>query len=235
MNAASPRISAILPVFNGERYLADALASAREQTLPPAEIIVVDDGSTDGSAALAVAGGARVIRQPNAGVAAARNRGLAAAAGDFIACLDQDDVWPRDRLAALAAAMAAHPEAGIVSGRIRVLDRAIPGRRWSAVGDRELPVALNLGAALIRRSVFDAIGGFSGSVGSADDIEWYGRARDLGVRILQLDTVTLLYRWHGGNTSRDFPRLAGDIVSALKVSLDRRRRLPGAPGDERRP
>jgi glycosyltransferase involved in cell wall biosynthesis len=229
MSRSTPRVSAIIPVFNGERYLAEALDSIRGQTVPPAEIIVVDDGSTDGSAALVRAAGVRLIQQPNRGVASARNRGLAAASGDLIAYLDQDDVWPTGRLAAQLAALERHPDAGILSGRIRVLDRPIPGRPWSATGDRELSVALNLGAALIRRSVFDTIGGFSESMGSADDIEWYNRARDFGARIVQLETVTLLYRWHGTNTSRNFPRMAGDIVSALKVSLDRRRQLGSAP------
>jgi glycosyltransferase involved in cell wall biosynthesis len=223
-----PRISAIIPVFNGERYLAHALASVRGQTLPPAEIIVVDDGSTDGSAMIAVAAGARLIQKANGGVASARNHGLKAATGDFIGFLDQDDVWPSGRLADQAEALAQHPAAGIVSGRIRVLEGTIPGRRWSNVGDRELSVALNLNAALIRRAVFETIGPLSESLGSADDIEWYNRARDFGVRIHQIDTVTLLYRWHGANTSREFSRLAGDIVSALKVTLDRRRHRGGA-------
>ena len=233
MTEPAPRISAIIPVFNGERYLAEALASARGQTVPPAEIIVVDDGSTDGSAAIARAAGVRLIQQANAGVASARNRGLAAAAGDLIAFLDQDDVWPADRLAAQVDALRHHPDAGIVSGRIRVIGGAIPGRPWSATGDREIPVALSLNAALIRRGVFDAIGRLNEAIGAADDIEWYNRARDLGVRILQIDTVTLLYRWHGANTSREFPRMGGDLVSALKITLDRRRRLRGA-GDEGR-
>jgi len=100
-----PRISVIIPVFNGERFLGEAIKSALSQTLPPYEILVIDDGSTDGSAQLAESFGppVRVIRQENRGEAAARNRGIDAAQGDWIAFLDCDDVWKPEKLALQAA------------------------------------------------------------------------------------------------------------------------------------
>ena len=95
-------ISCIVPVFNGERYLAEALDSILAQTWRPLEVIVVDDGSTDGTAHIAAGYGAEVsyIHQANAGPAAARNRGLDAARGEFIAFLDADDLWHKDKLSA---------------------------------------------------------------------------------------------------------------------------------------
>lgn len=101
----SPRISVVIPVFNGERFLSDAIASALSQTLLPYEILVIDDGSTDGSTRIAESFGppVRVIRQENRGEAAARNRGIEAAKGDWIAFLDCDDIWKREKLALQAA------------------------------------------------------------------------------------------------------------------------------------
>jgi len=95
------RISVVIPVFNGERFLGEAIRSALSQTLPPHEVLVIDDGSTDGSAGLAESFGppVRVIRQENRGEAAARNHGIEAAEGDWIAFLDSDDVWKPEKLA----------------------------------------------------------------------------------------------------------------------------------------
>jgi glycosyltransferase involved in cell wall biosynthesis len=95
------RVSVVIPSFNGERYLGAAISSALDQSLPPLEVIVVDDGSTDGSAGVALSFGPRVrlIRQPNRGSAAARNAGLFAAKGSWVAFLDQDDLWDPAKLA----------------------------------------------------------------------------------------------------------------------------------------
>ncbi|MGQ9503351.1 MAG: glycosyltransferase family 2 protein [Thermogutta sp.] len=105
MTSKSPRISVVIPVFNGERFLAEAIRSALAQTLPPYEILVVDDGSTDESAELAESFGppVRVLREENRGEAAARNCGIEAARGDWIAFLDCDDVWKPEKLALQAA------------------------------------------------------------------------------------------------------------------------------------
>jgi glycosyltransferase involved in cell wall biosynthesis len=219
-------ISAILPVFNGGRYLEEALRSALDQSLPPSEVIVVDDGSTDGSAEIAESFGdpVRCIRQGNIGVAGARNRGLAVATGEFIAFLDHDDLWPRTKLEVQVAALRANPDVGIVSGHVRYLGGALPGRPWTEPGSRETPGTGYLQAAVIRRSVFDRIGVLNEDVGgAADDLEWMMRARDLRVRRLMLNDVTLLYRWHGDNTTANIEASAAGQLKAVKRSLDRRR------------
>ena len=105
VSCESPRISVVIPVFNGERFLAEAIQSALSQTLSPCEILVIDDGSTDGSAYLAESFGppVRVLRQENQGEAAARNRGIESAMGDWVAFLDCDDVWKPEKLSLQAA------------------------------------------------------------------------------------------------------------------------------------
>jgi hypothetical protein len=116
-----PKISVLVPVHNGARFLAEALESAHAQTLRPLELIVVDDGSTDAGAEIASALGATVIRQPNQGTAAAVNTARAHARGDLLALLDADDVWPRDKLARQVAALG---DAGLVYGDLTVIDAA---------------------------------------------------------------------------------------------------------------
>jgi glycosyltransferase involved in cell wall biosynthesis len=107
--ALDPRISVVIPVFNRERTIGRAIASALAQSRPPAEIVVVDDGSTDGTAGVVAAFGDRVryVFQPNAGASAARNHGVKRASAPWIAFLDSDDHWLDDHLARMAEAIAA--------------------------------------------------------------------------------------------------------------------------------
>jgi glycosyltransferase involved in cell wall biosynthesis len=107
----SPVISCIVPVFNAERYLRETLDSVMGQTYRPLEIIVADDGSTDATASVVAAYGDRVryLLQPNGGPAAARNLGLRAVSGEFVAFIDQDDLWNPEKLARQMARFQAHP------------------------------------------------------------------------------------------------------------------------------
>src|SRR5262245_7589054 len=107
-------ISVVIPTYNAAAFLAEALESVRAQTRVPAEVIVVDNGSTDASAELAEAAGARVLRLERPGVSRARNAGIRAATQQWIAFLDADDLWQPDKLAAQWQAVAGCPEAGIV-------------------------------------------------------------------------------------------------------------------------
>ena len=102
MNSSKPLVSVIVPVYNGEDFLVDALASIRQQDYCPLEIVIVNDGSTDGTVELAATLGQDInwIQQQNNGPSAARNAGLATARGEFIAFLDADDLWPPGKLQA---------------------------------------------------------------------------------------------------------------------------------------
>src|SRR5215203_2881736 len=112
-------VSAIIPVYNSERYLAEAIESVLVQTYPSHEIIVVDDGSIDGSAQVAKRFGSavRYVFQRQAGVGAARNHGVELAEGRFFAFLDADDLWTKDKLQLQLAAFAADPELEAVFGQ----------------------------------------------------------------------------------------------------------------------
>jgi len=114
--ARGPKVSVIVPVFNAERYIQASLASVLAQTYDDYEIIVVDDGSTDGThgAVRAMAGPVTYVRQPNQGPAVARNTGIAASRGAFICFLDADDTWLPDKLALQVAMLEARPDLGLI-------------------------------------------------------------------------------------------------------------------------
>ncbi len=118
-----PRVSVIMPVFNGESYLAASIGSAAAQTLPPFEMIVVDDGSSDGSVALAerleTPFPKRVLRVANGGQSRARNIAAGMAGGDYLAFLDHDDIWHREHLARLLAPLEADPGLGSILFTLR--------------------------------------------------------------------------------------------------------------------
>jgi glycosyltransferase involved in cell wall biosynthesis len=113
---ARPLVSVVVPVYNGEKYLRQAIDSALGQTYQPLQVVVVDDGSTDASPTVVASYGerARSIRQPNAGVARARNAGLAAADGELVAFLDQDDWWLPEKVARQVECFQANPDLGLV-------------------------------------------------------------------------------------------------------------------------
>src|SRR5436309_14667644 len=123
MDHSKPLVSVVIPVYNGERYLADAIQSVLDQTYRNFEVIVVDDGSTDRSAEIAKRFGeaVRYVYRTNGGVCKARNAGIAAARGAYIAFLDQDDLWLHDKLAAQVAYLDSHPEAGAVYCQCQVM------------------------------------------------------------------------------------------------------------------
>jgi glycosyltransferase involved in cell wall biosynthesis len=227
---ATARVSVVIPVRNGERFLSEAIASVRRQSRAPLEIVVVDDGSTDGTAALAGTLGAdvRLVRQAPAGVAVARNRGVAAARGDFVAFLDCDDVWTDGKLGAQVPILLAHAEIQVALGYTR--------RMWTpdgAPGDVRLTgpeMALHLGAALIRRSLFERVGGFDQAMAPSEDWDWFMRVRERGFLVVVHPEVTLHYRRHGGNMTNDEPAGRAALIRMIHRSIGRRRSQAGDPG-----
>lgn len=219
-------VSAIIPVYNGERFLADAIKSIQEQEHPGIEIIVVDDGSTDGTARIAKSLGenVRYFHQQNSGPAVARNSGLALAKGNYIAFLDADDLWPPGKLHAALESLEADPLVDAVIGRSRFLQLA--GEGSSATGYEEVlkpRVFMQMGSMVIRRRMFEKSGSFDTTLEYSEDIDWILRARDHGMILETMDEISLLHRLHSGNMTGAVGRGQLQLARVLKRSLDRRR------------
>lgn len=222
-------ITTIIPVYNGERFLAEAIRSVLEQTLPPDEVIVVDDGSTDGSAAI-VAGLARTssppiryLYQQNQGAAAARNRALTVATGALIAFMDADDLWLPDKTRQQVAVLAAHPAADVAWGdaitfggesveKARAVGKVIPAH----------PMFL-LQSMLVRRTVLDQVGAFDAQLRIGEDVDWLLRAIDQGVKFVLHRDLAVYYRRHEANLTADRDAARRSFYTMFQQAIRRRR------------
>ena len=219
-------LSVIIPCRNAAPYLAATLASARTQSHPPDEIIVIDDGSTDASAAIAAAvPGVRLYRQPPLGIGAARNAGLERAGGTLIAFLDADDLWPRDSLQCRLRALAAEPALDGVCGQVeQFLSPELAGQAIFAVPAQAMLARL-AGAMLLRRRVFDRVGRFDAALTLGETIDLVARIAAAGLLIGAIGEVVLHRRIHGANTVLTQRAGQRDYLKILKAGLDRRRAL----------
>ena len=227
-----PQVSVVMPMRDGERYLADALHSVVEQTTPAAEVLVVDDGSRDASPSIAAKFGhpVRVLRQGREGLAIALNRGIAEASGDAVAFCDSDDICTPHRLERQVNALVRDPECSIVGGLVQqfVSPDAIEATKGLRVDTRPTAVALN-GSLMVRAEVFDLVGRFDTSLQTSVGIDWISRVRSFGLRVTLIDDVVLLRRVHGRNlgvVSR--AQKHRDLISVVRAH---RRRMHGT-GDE---
>jgi glycosyltransferase involved in cell wall biosynthesis len=219
-------VSVIMPVFNGERYLAAAIASVLAQAYTPWELIVVDDGSADASARIARnEPAARCLVQRNQGNGAAKNTGLAAARGEFLAFLDQDDLWLPGKLSAQVAALRQHPAAGFTTGRMAYFfEPGVSRPDWvPAEFLTEPPPAWLPSGLLIRRAAFDQIGQFDPTLPLCNDLDWLARARDAGLAAVVTPAVVMRRRVHGGNVSYRAAERARELARIVHGSTRRKR------------
>lgn len=234
-----PQVSVVIPVWNGERYLRQAIESILAQDFADFELIVVDDGSTDGSAVLAESfmsdNRVSVRRQINAGVVAARNAGLQAARAEYVAFLDADDIAKPERLTKQVAYLRSHPEVAVVGSHITHFDDHHGVLRTQCFPDSPVEVAraLETGnplaqpAVMLRRSAALAVGGYREAFKhGAEDY-------DLWLRIVEkhplanLPEALTLYRVHPGSlTHRRRPE---QTLAALIAACAHRRRVAGMP------
>ncbi len=221
-------VSCVIPVYNGERFLAESLQSVMAQSHPVDEIIVVDDGSTDGTREVAGRFGGRVtyVYQANAGPASARNRGIASASAEFIALLDADDLWRTDKTTIQLARFQAQPSLVACTARMENF--------WSTEVEHELAqlqdgrlteIQPNLGSSFMaRRSLFEKIGLLDATLKHRDIQELIVRATDSGLAIEALADVLVRRRIHDANISRHRSD-AGDLeLLAIARSRMLRRR-----------
>lgn len=226
-------VGVVIAAYEAAAWLGQALDSVLAQTVPPVDVVVVDDGSTDATAA--VAGGygppVRCVRQANAGIGAARNRGIEAVAGDAVLMLDADDLLTPWSIAARVAVLQSRPEIELVFGHERRFQRMLDGA----------PVALGPllashvpGSMLIGRDAVQRVGAFPTAVHVAEGLDWLLHAREQRIGEATVEEQVLWRRVHGANNSVRHRAQMGEFAHALKASLDRRRAAARqAPEDDR--
>jgi glycosyltransferase involved in cell wall biosynthesis len=207
----APAVSVMMPVYNTERYLAEAVESILAQTFADFELIVIDDGSTDGSGAIleryaARDGRIRPTRRPGRGTTPTRNEILAQARGEFCAVMDSDDVALPGRLERQVAYLRAHPECVAVGSRVLLIDPdGAPLRTMVRHMTHEEIDAVHMGGAtgsaichpttMLRRAALEAVGGYRDEYDLAEDYDLYLRLAEVG-RLANLPEVLLKYRRH---------------------------------------
>ena len=222
-----PLISVIIPVYNRVAFIAEAIESVLNQTYEPIELIVVDGRSTDGTAETIerYAPRLRHIDQENAGAAFARNTGIAAANGTFLAFLDSDDIWLPHKLERQMETLQANPTADVVFGHAEQffdpsVDEAFKARINATA---EVIPAQSAVAMLIRREFFHTIGNYNTDVLTID-VEWYGRLLEHKPNIVMLPDVVFRRRIHHNNmTLRKQKSISADYLKVLRQKLQRSR------------
>ena len=227
-----PLISCVVPVFNGERFLGEALDSILGQSYTCTEIIVADDGSTDSTTAVLDRYGprVRVVRQLTAGPASTRNLGLRAAIGEFIAFLDADDRWHPEKLTLQMETFRHEPELEACVTHAQMFWEASLAEEAEQLRDhpRAAPVpGFATTTLLARRAVFDRIGKFNTALWFSDATEWFLRAREQGVVFALLPQVLVFHRMHENNLTRRRSQASRqEFAKIVHQSLLRRRGAP---------
>lgn len=212
-----PRVSVVIPAYNAEAHIGEALASLRAQTCKEMEVIVVDDGSSDRTSDVVTQGfpEVRCIRQANGGASSARNKGVQEARGEWVAFLDADDAWHPDKLRAQLALMARHPAVRLC----RTLGSETPLTDVEPIadGDDGLPVHerteslaptlmnpyFTTSTVMVRRDAFLSVGGFDSKLKIAEDIDLYLRILVGAPSVLLLKTVAVYKRPVPGSLGDD--------------------------------
>jgi len=222
-----PLVSVILPVYNGELYLDFALQSIFEQEYDPFEVIVVDDGSTDNSADIARSyKDVRYIYQPNQGVASARNSGISMVRGEFIAFLDQDDLWTSNKLRIQVEYLLKNPDVGYVISKVKTFLE--PGTELpqgiTKVHLMTDTAILIIGSLVARKDIFERVGYFDTSYHLADDLDWFFRSKEAGITMAIVPEILLKRRLHSSNLSYNMKKVSSEFARALKLSIERKRK-----------
>jgi len=223
----NPLVSVIIPVYNAELYLEESIRSALEQTYRPFEILVVDDGSTDGSGSIARKFKEQIIYiyQSNQGVAAARNQGINKSSGKFLTFLDADDLWKPKKLSIQMKYMLDHPELQYTITRVKYFLE--PGHNIPSGFRRDLLiedcVGMLLGTLMAKKNLFEKTGHFDPKLKISEDVDWFARVNDIHVSTAVIQEVLLLKRVHDSNISNTVNEDNTYLLRALKRSIQRKK------------
>ena len=221
-------VSVVIPVYNAERYVGEAIESVLAQANANLQVIAVNDGSTDNSESVLSRYQPRVqaISQKNTGVSGALNRGIEHARGEFFGFCGADDLWAPDKLQRQFDALAADPDLDVVFGNVEQFISpdvsASESRKW--VCPTEPMPGYHTGAMLIRRAAFLRVGGFETKWKFGEFLDWFARAEELNLRHTMLPEVVYRRRIHGANMTIRQRESQRDYLHILKARLERKRK-----------
>lgn len=222
--SSSDKISVVIPAYNAERFLGEAITSVLAQSQASWEIIVVDDGSTDDTPAICRSFPEVVYaRQDNAGVASALNHGVRIARGDLIAFLSADDIWKATKLQCQHKALDGRKDRLVFGHMQHFISPDLTEVQARALVCPPDPMpAYSAGTLLTHIEVLRLVGAFDEEVKVGEFMDWYSRARDRGLDIVMLDKVVSMRRVHDSNHSSKTLR-SNSYAPVLKAIIDRRR------------
>lgn len=224
----NPLVSVIVPVYNCEKYLAEAIASVLSQCYSSLEVIIIDDGSTDSSAEVAAQFLPKVKYhfQENSGPSAALNQGIQLSQGDFLAFLDSDDLWQPGKLSLQMKFLLENPEYDAVFGHVQQFKSPDLDQKSSdkILMEREILPGYHKGTMLIKRDSFEQVGWFDPQIKYSDFVDWFTRLKEKHLKIWMMKDILMKRRLHTTNmTLREKRSSRAEYVRVMKAALDRRR------------
>ncbi|MGD0731344.1 MAG: glycosyltransferase [Terracidiphilus sp.] len=214
-----PSIAVIMPVRNGAAHLEETIRCVVAQDYAPVEIVVVDDGSTDGSGALARSiGGCRVLETPGIGPAGARNLAIRESESDLLMFLDADDLLGPEAFRSAVEALMGEPDAGFAQGYVQNFKIRADGSMNIFTRPYRY---INIGSGVWRRSVFEKLGLFDESLRYCEDLDFFMRCWEQNIAKVLMDKVVLLYRRHPGNMTRGLEGADFGTVRAFRKRIER--------------
>jgi len=220
-----PYVSVIVPVYNGVKFIAEAIESICAQNYHPLEIIIVDDGSTDDTSNIVQSyKNIRYIYQPNQGVAAARNTGIKNSSGELIAFLDADDCWTPNKLNIQVDCLLRHPHVGYTLGMQRNFLESGTARPFWLKEEHLLRDHIGfLPTLLIRKQIFQTVGLFNLDYRISSDVEWFSRVVDASIPRIVVSELVLYRRIHNSNLGYQLKGGNPLWLKALRASVHRKR------------
>ena len=222
-------VSVIIPLFNNEKYIGEAIESVLTQADKHMEIIVVNDGSTDKSSEVAekFIPHIKLIQQLNKGAAAARNLGIIQSHGYFLAFLDADDIWMPDHQKLLLEAFNKFPDLDMTLGSVeQFISPELPIEKGNILIDElKIMPGYHPGAMLVKKLSFMKIGLLNEKLHLAEFIDWFSKARDMGLKSIMLDDIVYKRRIHTSNQGilkRDHLK---DYTTVLREALARKKKM----------
>ena len=226
----NPVVSVVMTAYNSEKFIEEAVLSILNQKYPALEIIVVDDGSEDGTHKLirSYRDQMKIIYQKHSGIAAGWNRGVDEASGLFLSFLDADDLWTEDKISKQLSVFSNNPEVDISFGhavQFREPSEDSINKNQERVYTKKQP-GISAGTIMIKRQAFEQIGRFNKKWSKGIFMDWYMQAKEFGLNVHMHPDVFLRRRVHDSNHGVLRRDKYQDYVRMLKESLDRKRENP---------